>query len=142
MGNKRSPPPPTELAALVAGCQQDRAALPALADWLDERLGLTATAALLRRPTRLTPPEEACYSDLQVFALAEDVSVWLVQVCPDPLLGDSTRPGTLLGLYAHPAGWHEAWARLTCFLPRTRRGVAAARKELLDFHARSQTAGL
>jgi hypothetical protein len=125
---------PSELAALIPGCGDDRAALPVLADWLDERLGLTATAALLRQPARPTPPEEACYSDLETFALAEDVSTWLVRVCADPVLaGGTTRPGTLLGLYVHPAGWPEGWARLSRFVPRTRCGVVAARKELRAF---------
>ena len=42
--------PMSDLAALILSCGEDRSVLLVLADWLEEKLGLEATAALLRQP--------------------------------------------------------------------------------------------
>jgi hypothetical protein len=70
------------MAAMILGCKDDRASLPILADWLEEKLGL---AALLRSPN--VAPVAAEPRDSAEFAyypLAEDAFLWLVQCYDDP----------------------------------------------------------
>jgi hypothetical protein len=124
---------PSELAAMVAGCQTDSSSLPVLADWLDERLGLPHTAGLLRLPALQQVPQgvTAGCRQFSYFPLAPDAFVWLADVRP-LLEGDDT-PGVILGLYAHPQGRPGAWARLArllAFQGETDPRVEAARAEL------------
>jgi hypothetical protein len=79
--------------------------LPVLADWLEERLGLAATAGLLRLPDPHDPPEDGdvrCH-EFDYFPLGPDAFGWLVraQLRLDPQTLDET-PRLVLGLYAHP----------------------------------------
>jgi hypothetical protein len=50
--------PLSQVACLIVASKTDRSTLPVVADWLEEKLGLTATAFLLRQPglPEVSPP--------------------------------------------------------------------------------------
>jgi hypothetical protein len=111
--------PVSELALMLGGCQ-DAAAWPVLADYLEEKLGLSATATLLRSPDLVAAPGEFVdASAFDYYPLGADVFLWLADGRYSA--GRSrrvARPGTLVGLYAHPPGQEEHWVKVTRVLPR------------------------
>jgi hypothetical protein len=107
--------PVSAAAAMIMGCKGGRGSLPVLADWLEETLGLAATAALLRAPDLEEVTEEP--QDVTAFdhyPLAEDAFLWLVQghYYPEAREGKAV-PWTLIGLYAHPQDRPGDWVKLT-----------------------------
>jgi hypothetical protein len=104
----------SEVAAMVLGCRERRENLPILADWLEERLGLAATAALLRSPD-LEPLPGALSEclELDYFPLGPDVFLWLAQ---GHLVRDSygfdRQACVVVGLYAHPEERPGDWAKV------------------------------
>jgi hypothetical protein len=134
----------SESAALIRGCCEDRSSLPVLLDWLEERLGLAATAWLFRQPGLAEVPEgwagHCTGGDLT--PLAADAFLWLswysLPLAPGPA---APTPGLALTLYAHPKGRPKAWAKFTHLLvlgPGMDRRAEAARAELQAFSERQQ----
>lgn len=104
----------SELAAMILGCKEQWVNLLILADWMEERLGLSATAMLLRSPDLKPMAKEldSC-EDFAYFVLASDVFVWLAQGhCRMDQVGFDMKPHTAIGLYAHPEGQPEKWLKI------------------------------
>jgi hypothetical protein len=107
-------PPASELARLIAGLKDNRAGLPILADFLEEKLGLTNTAALFRAPELQTLPHDFATGDLHYYPLADDVFLWFTDCrCRQEPGQPEKKPLTLIGLYAHPLGQSDAWVQIT-----------------------------
>jgi hypothetical protein len=107
--------PLSQVACLIVASKTDRPTLPVVADWLEEKLGLTATAFLLRQPGLPEVPEEwdVLPSGLDWAPLAPDAFAWLVglQFALAPTQFDRT-PGVVVGLYAHPHDRPDVWAKV------------------------------
>jgi hypothetical protein len=105
---------PSEVAALILGCRGQPEALWVLADWLEEKLGLTRLAELFRSP-ELVPLAKKLTSceEFDSFPLGRDALLWLTQ---GRYLADEVsyerRPLVVVGLYAHPAGRPGEWGRI------------------------------
>jgi hypothetical protein len=111
---KTDPVPVSELAAMILGCKEQWGNLPILADWLEERLNLSAMACLLRSPD-LQPLAKELYSceEFDYFALGLDVFIWLAKghFLMDQV-GFDRRPCMVVGLYAHPQDKPGNWAKI------------------------------
>lgn len=113
-GKQTESAPASELAAMVRGCKEQWSNVPILADWLEERLGLSATASLLRSPDLQPLAAELHYSDdFHYFPLAADVFVWLAggHYWTDQI-GFESKRGMVFGLYAHPEGRPGTWTKV------------------------------
>ena len=143
----------SDLAALILSCGENRSVLLVLADWLEEKLGLEATAALLRQPKlQAVTAEPTVLGEFAYFPLGEDALVWLVGVRIESDADERTwQAGTLLGLYAHPRDWPEKWLMIPSVLVQDGSfqgahstgveedtGVINARTELATFVAQNQ----
>jgi hypothetical protein len=141
---------------MVFSVKDAPAELPVLADFLEEKFGLTATAALFRlRDLKPLPKSWHADGEFRYYPLADDVFLYLTEARyhPDPKVYGGP-PCTFVGLYAHPEGAPARWAKVTGMLggkdeskakwPNTWRAVRkpdsrveAARAEL-DAHARAR----
>ena len=104
----------SELAAMILGCKEPWENLPILADWLEERLNLSAMACLLRSPDLQPLAKELCScEEFDYFALGSDVFIWLARghFLMDQV-GFDRRPCMVVGLYAHPQGKPDNWAKI------------------------------
>jgi hypothetical protein len=117
-------PPPnpaaavSELAALVQGVSGSRDGLPVLGDFLEEKFGLSATAALFRQRDLKAVPDRPDTRSFAFFPLTEDVFLWLAQArVATRGKKPESRPCTIVGLYAHPREDRSRWARLAAMLP-------------------------
>jgi hypothetical protein len=111
--------PLTPVAAMIAGCKGQLGNLPVLADWLEERLDLPATAALLRAPN-LQPlsRELSSCEGFEFFPLGPDAFLWLAQGhYRADKVGFDHRPCVVVGLYAHPEGRPADWTRISSMVP-------------------------
>jgi hypothetical protein len=137
------------------------ASLPVLADFLEENLGLVATAGLLRCPDLHDPPKETELAGaFDYYPLDDAVFVWLTESRYSPKPNQyETKPCVLVGLYAHPTGREKNWAKITRMLPgkesrqrdparpwqklpRKDDRVEQARMELVDFVKRNSAPAL
>lgn len=111
--------PLSPLAAMIAGCKGQPGNLPVLADWLEEKLGLAAVAALVRSPD-LEPLETELLNceQFDCFPLGPDAFLWLAQGhYRVDKVGYDHRPCVVVGLYAHPEGRPSDWTKVSIFLP-------------------------
>jgi hypothetical protein len=111
-------PRASELAALVRGIKDAPGGLPVLADFLEEKLGLGPTAALLRlAELEKLPKKEFRTHNFCFFPLTDDVFLWVTQgrLTVNPRTFEA-KPCTVVGLYAHPQGQPSAWCKVTRML--------------------------
>jgi hypothetical protein len=127
-GQSPGPARVSELAAMVRGIKDAPDGLPILGDFLEERLGLRETAALLRSPDLKPMPKEGHSGSAFVYyPLAEDVFLWLAAArFQSGAKAYQTRPGTIVGLYAHPQGQPSLWAKITRMVEGEEDAKAAA----------------
>lgn len=108
------PAPISELATMILGCKEQCENLLILADWLEERLSLSALAGLLRLPDFQPLSKELCScEEFEYFTLGHDVFVWLARghLLMDQV-GFERTPCMIVGLYAHPDGRSENSAKV------------------------------
>jgi len=133
----------------VQGVKASRDGLPVLGDYLEEKFGLPATAALFRRrDLKELPGGKVDAHGFSFFPLTDDVFIYFSQARV-PLAGKPRESGPchIVGLYAHPREDAKHWARVSGMVPakddpesqRERPwapdaqpdpGIEAARKEL------------
>jgi hypothetical protein len=100
------------------GCKDDRKSLPILADFLDEKFNLPATAEMFRAPDlQKVPGEVDPAGELHYCRLERDVFLWLLLTSYNPPRKWDPKPGVVVGLYAHPEGLRERWAKIAGLLP-------------------------
>jgi hypothetical protein len=106
--------PVSELAALVLSCKEQWENRLILADWMEERLHLAATARVLRSPDlQLLTKAWDGSEQFEYFSLEHDVFVWLARGdCITDQVRFQTKPYMALGLYAHPKGQPEMWVKV------------------------------